>query len=264
MQLLRLFLFIMMFFCADVMAMDISSVKDDLLATMLSKYSLVFDHDTICALALVNKHHHLLIMDGVPERKKFLIQYDVDNFKNVGLLCLHSTSAKLFHRYGTSYAMAAVEGGNSGPKILMLFHRFLVGNRDMSTRGLNFNYKVFSSLLDQQMAPFFNENGVLSLYGYGPMEIGRKWKTGLMRYEISEETSSSWFPCYFRVKNKSNEIIWERPITKVMKTPLLKTFLEQNPYGLNSLPAKREQIKRYSYFGESAEDVVVIEMIKEK
>ena len=112
---------------------------------------------------------------------------------------------------------------------------------------------------NEQFSPFFNENGVLSFYGYGKVEVGRKSKHCLVRYELDNTALlPPCFPCFLRIKDEKNDkILSETRIT----LSNFWFFIYHNKIALNSLPTTKEKRKR-NVFDESLEECVMIELIE--
>jgi hypothetical protein len=86
-----------------------------------------------------------------------------------------------------------------------------------------------------------------------------------LRYDLDETVMlSPYFSCFLRVKNKEGKIISESQINNEVDRSALFSFLQNKKVSLNAISAFKETQKRYSYFGESTEEVVVIEIVKEK
>ncbi len=155
----------------EVMEIDknVSMSSEDVVLNLVCDYYL--GHDELCLFALTSKTNKQRILAAAPKRKKLLSQQLAND--RIGIK---------WHPYGGQCCYAYKRFGiyNLG----MACHT-LRNCQHISTKKESF--EDFISSLPHQPAPFLNEDGIFSFYGYGkkPIQGTMQSLCTIVRYDLN-------------------------------------------------------------------------------
>jgi hypothetical protein len=157
--------------------------KNKFVLDLVSKNYLL-NHEAICSFAATNKSHNADMIFTAQQRKNLLLKS--------GCILLSVSIGTIWHKYGSAYSFAYKK---PGVNVLILGYYALKSEKRY--KSITQSFQGFISPLSYKPAPFFNDKGGLSFYGYGEKNISyedsdwawecHKTVESIMRYSLDNK-----------------------------------------------------------------------------
>ncbi|HSC25181.1 MAG TPA: hypothetical protein VLB80_03140 [Candidatus Babeliales bacterium] len=198
--------------CMDASKYNLNTIGNDINDILEHKLHFnveLFSHNTICAVALVNKRLNAFVEKTAQQRKDYLTSQEVYKGACVNFGIDARTT---WHKYGSAYAYWIIYTPKVSQERILFNFIHLNGNNSISTHVFEDHHKdlVGAAPPFDDYVPFFNTNGDACMHAYilhrkqQKISLKRSSKEHIVEYSINTNGLQKKLSCYVNIINKNN------------------------------------------------------------
>lgn len=253
---ITLLIFAQSLLCMENSKYDLTPITNDILVHQIQQNTGLLSHDTICALALVNKHLNKIVEQSTQQRKIYLT-------KQTNLI---NNDQITWHKYNSAYAYwtdcnKIVDEREEKQITFNLIH--LQGNDTIVHHQLpclSTEYCRASPLPFAEYKPFFNSKGEACFHAHGQFEMQKgaedcaffcpSFRVYMLEYSINTQGQKKSLPCYVNLlsnikTNKANSLI---NLINYKNEQLIKNILNNSKSAIETSITTYDQLKIYGKY----------------